>query len=81
MWSIIAVTNKHTAKLHHVGSLYILTYDAQKLKHKIVQFCFIEPVFCLVLREESVSQTKFEFGGFGEGKIVKFVGFPARKSV
>ena len=32
---IIAVTNKHTAKLHHVGSLYILTYDARKLKHKI----------------------------------------------
>jgi hypothetical protein len=24
MYSIIAVTNKHTAKLHHVGSLYIL---------------------------------------------------------
>ena len=24
MQSIIAVTNKHTAKLHHVGSLYIL---------------------------------------------------------
>ena len=23
MYSIIAVTNKHTAKLHHVGSLYI----------------------------------------------------------
>jgi len=35
MWSIIAVTHKHTAKLHHVGSLYILTYDARKLKHKI----------------------------------------------
>ena len=35
MYSIIAVTNKHTAKLHHVGSLYILTYDARKLKHKI----------------------------------------------
>ena len=34
MYSIIAVTNKHTAKLHHVGSLYILTYDARKLKHK-----------------------------------------------
>ena len=34
MQSIIAVTNKHTAKLHHVGSLYILTYDARKLKHK-----------------------------------------------
>ena len=34
--SIIAVTNKHTAKLHHVGSLYILTYDARKLKHKIL---------------------------------------------
>ena len=32
--SNIAVTNKHTAKLHHVGSLYILTYDARKLKHK-----------------------------------------------
>jgi hypothetical protein len=32
---MIAVTNKHTAKLHHVGSLYILTYDAQKIKHKI----------------------------------------------
>ena len=32
---IIAVTNKHTAKLHHVGSLYILTYDARKPKHKI----------------------------------------------
>ena len=26
--------NKHTAKLHHVGSLYTLTYDTQKLKHK-----------------------------------------------
>ena len=37
MQSIIAVTNKHTAKLHHVGSLYILTYDARKLKHKITQ--------------------------------------------
>ena len=35
MYSIIAVTNKHTAKLHHVGSLYVLTYDARKLKHKI----------------------------------------------
>jgi hypothetical protein len=36
MYSIIAVNNKHTAKLHHVGSLYILTYVARKLKHKIV---------------------------------------------
>ena len=26
MYSIIAVTNKHTAKLHHVGSLYILYF-------------------------------------------------------
>ena len=34
MWSIISVTNKHTAKLHHVVSLYISTYDARKLKHK-----------------------------------------------
>ena len=35
MYSIIGVTNKYTAKLHHVDSLYILTYDARKLKHKI----------------------------------------------
>jgi hypothetical protein len=34
--SVIAVTNKHTAKLHHVGSLYILTYDAWKMQHKIL---------------------------------------------
>jgi len=34
VYSIITVTNKHTAKLHHVGSLNILTYDARKLKHK-----------------------------------------------
>ena len=37
MYSIISVTNKHTAKLHHVGSLYILTYDARKIKHKTVK--------------------------------------------
>jgi len=36
--TIIAVTNKHTAKLHHVGSLYVLTYDARKLKHKNLVF-------------------------------------------
>jgi hypothetical protein len=30
MYSIIAVTNKHTAKLHHVGSLYILTRNTWK---------------------------------------------------
>jgi hypothetical protein len=34
MYSIIAVNNKYTAKLHHVGSLYILTYDSWKIKHK-----------------------------------------------
>ena len=34
--SIIAITNKPTAKLHHVDSLYILTYDARKLKHKSI---------------------------------------------
>ena len=34
MYSNIAVANKHTAKLQHVGSLYILTYDARKPKHK-----------------------------------------------
>jgi hypothetical protein len=31
---LLPVTNKHTAKLHHVGSLYILTYDARKIIHK-----------------------------------------------
>ena len=36
--TIIAVNNKHTAKLHHVGSLYVLTYDARKLKHKNLVF-------------------------------------------
>jgi hypothetical protein len=39
---IIAVNNKHTAKLQHVGSLYILPYDVRKIKHKIfriVQKC------------------------------------------
>jgi hypothetical protein len=41
MYSNIAVTNKHTAKLHRVGSLYILTYDARKLKHKITVLYFI----------------------------------------
>jgi len=35
MYGIIAITNKHTAKLHHFCSLYILTYNARKLKHKI----------------------------------------------
>jgi hypothetical protein len=35
VYSNIAVTDKHTAKLHHVGSLYVLTYDARKIKHKI----------------------------------------------
>ena len=44
MLSNIAVTNKHTAKLHHVGSLYILTYDARKLKHKILCFTFFRIV-------------------------------------
>ena len=32
VYSNIAVINKHTAKLHHVGSVYILSYDARKLK-------------------------------------------------
>ena len=37
---IIAVANKHTVKLHHVGFLYILTFDARKLKHKmLVIYC------------------------------------------
>jgi len=38
----IAVTNKHTAKLQHVGSLY----DARKLKHKIREF-----YYCCVWRK------------------------------
>jgi hypothetical protein len=37
---IINCNNKHTDKLHHVGSLHILTYDARKLKHKILQNYF-----------------------------------------
>ena len=41
MYSIFAVTNKHTAKLHHVGSLRILTYDARKIKHKITSQCLL----------------------------------------
>jgi len=51
------------------------------LKLEIVQFCFLVPVFCFALREKSVSQTKLEIGGFREGKIVKFVCFPAVKSI
>jgi hypothetical protein len=39
--SIIAVTNKHTAKLHHVGYLYNLTYDARKTKHKKLLSVFV----------------------------------------
>ena len=36
MYSIIAVTNKHTGKLHHVGSLYILeVIKVYFLKQKI----------------------------------------------
>jgi hypothetical protein len=35
MQSIIAVTNKHTAKVHHVGSLYILTRLVLDIAHKI----------------------------------------------
>ena len=32
MYSIIAATNKHTAKLHHVGSLYIYIYTLHVIK-------------------------------------------------
>jgi hypothetical protein len=41
MSTITAVTNKNTAKLHHAGSLYILTYDARKIKYKIRELCYI----------------------------------------
>ena len=43
----IAVTNEHTAKLHYVGSLYILTYDARKHKHKIHLKRVNITVFCI----------------------------------
>jgi hypothetical protein len=45
MYSNIAFTNKHAAKLHHVGSLYTLTYDARKIKHKIRTLLFIKHNF------------------------------------
>jgi len=32
---IVYRTGWLASQLHHVGSLYILTYDARKLKHKI----------------------------------------------
>ena len=37
MQSIIAVTNKHTAKLHHVGSLYILLMMHGNSNIKMIQ--------------------------------------------
>ena len=54
MYSNIAVTNKHTAKLHHVGSLYILTYDARKLKQNILIYTLYNSdiyfvIYCLKL--------------------------------
>jgi len=42
MQSIIAVTNKHTAKLHHVGYLHIFIYRLNKTllqrRHKFDRF-------------------------------------------
>ena len=35
------------AKLHHVGSLYILTYDARKLKYKILIICYVHIYYTL----------------------------------
>jgi hypothetical protein len=40
---IINCNNKHTAKLQHVGSLYILTYDAGRIKHKKSKMFLIFP--------------------------------------
>jgi hypothetical protein len=51
MSSVIAVTNKHTAKLHHVGSLYILTYDARKIKHKIHCLFTFQSTFHILLHK------------------------------
>jgi hypothetical protein len=47
----------------------------------VVQFCFIGTVFSFVLCENLFRKQSWKFGGFGEGKILKLVGFPARKSV
>ena len=55
MLSIIAVTNKHTAKLHHVGSLYIcniICYEAGKYVATCVSILW---VFCKPLKYESGS--------------------------
>jgi len=39
MESNIAVTNKHTAKLHHVGSLYILCIPVVKRSMTVYSMC------------------------------------------
>jgi len=36
--ALLQLLINNTAKLHHVGSLYILTYDARKLKHNITLY-------------------------------------------
>ena len=52
MYSIIAVTNKHTAKLHHVGSLYILTQNYCNTVYKLQRFtcCVWTPKTKLLFR-------------------------------
>jgi hypothetical protein len=45
MYSIFAVTNKHTVKLHHVGSLYIFCYfteDSGKQREILKPFLLLE---------------------------------------
>ena len=74
MKSITAVTKKHTAKLHHGGSLYILTYDARKLKHKIIHFWSLSRSFLLRMRNVSgkLKNTNFIFDNFFILKIPAF---------
>ena len=55
---IIAVTNKHTAKLHKVGPLYILTYDARKLKHKITDYSVVQPIATTQRNKNNSKETK-----------------------
>ena len=59
MQSIIAVTNKHTANLHHVGSLYILrisvvitvNFTARRCQLRSAPVYFQQPsVLCQVLK-------------------------------
>jgi len=72
MQSIIAVTNKHNAKLHHVGSLYVLTYDARKLKHKKNHIIPLE-LFPSTYLERAACFTVSHFEWFQNDDRTKFI--------